>query len=157
MAHDEKERKALGRRLAAARTLAGFTMEGAAKALTGLGYPVSKAGVGHWETGRNLPDALWLKRLAKLYNSTLDALVWDESVTMEAMQIAVQFDSLNESEKGRLRILWDGYVRAAADDATVEGRMPITKKTPSQQGDIISRSALTLDEAKPITPKRKAG
>ena len=114
MAHEEDERKALGARLAAARKLAGFTMEAAAKALTAKGYPISKQGVGHWESGRNIPDAIWLRRLAKLYSSTLDALVWDDALTMDAIQVAASYDSLNEEQKRTWRLLWLGFISGAA-------------------------------------------
>ncbi len=129
----EDERRAIGRRLAAARNLADYTIQSAARALTDGGFPISKAGVGAWETGRNLPDALWLRRLAKLYETTVDGLLRENLLSMEAMQIAAQFDSLNEVEQRRLRILWPALIRSAASDATVEERMPITKATEQEK------------------------
>lgn len=127
MAHSQEDREALGKRLAAARNLKGLTIEGAAKELTNRGYTVSKAGVGAWEKGRNVPDAIWLRRLAKLYGTTLDALAWDDSLSIEAIQLAAQFDGLNEKQKSTLKALWMAYITESMDDQTVESRMPITK------------------------------
>jgi transcriptional regulator with XRE-family HTH domain len=47
----------------------------AADALAAAGYPISRKTIGAWETGRNVPDALWLRRLAKIYDTTVDNLV----------------------------------------------------------------------------------
>jgi len=131
MASTDEDKRALGARLAAARKLAGMTMEQAAARLTALGYPISKQGVGHWETGRSVPDAFWLRRLAKLYGTTLDALVWDDAISMEAMQLAAQYDGLSDAKQKQLRALWMAYIETAADDATVEDRMPATRKVTS--------------------------
>lgn len=128
MAHTDEERKALGKRLSASRNLAGLTIDGAAKKLTDLGYQITKQALGHWETGRNVPDAIWLRRLAKLYNTTMDALSWDDSLTIEAMQIAAEFDSLTEKQKSAFKIMWLGYATRAATDAEVADRMPIVKE-----------------------------
>jgi transcriptional regulator with XRE-family HTH domain len=126
MAHEEDERKALGARLASARKLASLTMEEAAQVLTHKGYPITKQGVGHWESGRNVPDAIWLRRLAKLYNTTLDALVWDDALSMEAIQFASEFDGLSENQKRVLRALWTAYITEAVTDARVEEHLPPT-------------------------------
>lgn len=126
MAHSEEDRKALGKRLGAARTLKSFTIDAAAKKLTELGYPITKQALGHWETGRNVPDAIWLRRLAKLYGTTLDALVWDDSLTIEATQFAAEFDSLNEKQKKRFDVVWLAFMAQAFTDEEVEQKMPIT-------------------------------
>lgn len=68
----EVERKALGQRLAAVRHLEGWTQEFAAEKLG-----VTKAALSAWETGRNLPDAMALKRLSKLYGIGVDAILWE--------------------------------------------------------------------------------
>ena len=124
MAHPEEDRKALGKRLAAARGLAGYTMEAAAKALTELGYPISKQGVGAWEAGRNIPDAFWLRRLAKLYRTTVDSLVWDDALTIEAVQFAAQFDALNDKQQRAFRAMWLAYFEQAKTDEEVEEHYP---------------------------------
>lgn len=115
MAHAEDEKKSLGARLASARKLAGFTMDGAAKALTLKGYKISKQGVGHWESGRNLPDALWLRRLAKLYGTTLDALVWDDALTIEAIRFAAQYDGLNDRQQRAFKAMWLAYFEQVSE------------------------------------------
>lgn len=129
MAQDEELRKALGKRLSAARNLKDYTIDGAAKKLTEMGYPLTKAALGHWETGRNVPDAIWLSRLAKLYNTTLDALVWDDSISIEAIQWAAQYDGLNEKQKKQFHVVWLAFTSQVIDDNTVEQKMPITKKS----------------------------
>lgn len=128
MAHSDEERKALGKRLSASRNLAGLTIDSAAKKLTEIGYPITKQALGHWETGRNVPDAIWLRRLAKLYNTTMDALSWDDSLTIEAMQIAAEFDSLTEKQKSAFKLMWLGYATRAATDAEVAERMPVVNE-----------------------------
>jgi transcriptional regulator with XRE-family HTH domain len=138
MAHPEEERKALGRRLKSARTLADLTLESAAHRLTALGHPISKQTIGAWETGRNLPDALWLKRLAKLYGTTLDALVWDDALTIEAIQLAAQFDSLKDSQQRTLRTLWHAFI---ADAAMGGEALPPAPARPSYE-DMVTKPAL---------------
>jgi transcriptional regulator with XRE-family HTH domain len=124
----DAERKGLGGRLGSARKLAGLTLDTAAQALREKGYPITRAAIGAWETGRNVPDALWLRRLAKLYGSTLDALVWDEAISMEAIQFAVRYDALNERQKRTFRTLWTAYIEDAKSDADVERDMPVTRE-----------------------------
>jgi transcriptional regulator with XRE-family HTH domain len=141
MAHPEEERKALGRRLKSARTLAELTLDQAAAQLTDLGYPIIKQTISAWETGRNLPDALWLKRLAKLYGTTLDALVWDDSLTIEAIQLAAQFDSLNEEKQRTLRVLWQAYVADAAMGGEALPPAPSTPPGPTYN-DMVTKPAI---------------
>lgn len=73
-AHLMEDKQALGAALARARKAAGFSLETAATALRDLGHEIGRAAIGHWETGTNVPDALWLQRLSKLYKVTLDEL-----------------------------------------------------------------------------------
>lgn len=146
MAHSEEDRKALGKRLSAARTLKALTIEAAARQLTALGYPITKQALGHWETGRNVPDALWLRRLAKLYGTTLDALVWDDSLTLEAIQLGAQFDALTEKQKSTLKAVWMAYIAESTTDADVERKMPITQKSKERErentdGNITAHSS----------------
>jgi transcriptional regulator with XRE-family HTH domain len=81
MAHAEEERKALGVQLAMARAASGLTLDAAAAELSRRGYPLVRATIGAWEKGRNLPDALWLRRLARLYDTTADFLVGQTDTT----------------------------------------------------------------------------
>lgn len=153
-AQPEDERRALGRRLASARNLAGYTIDETAQALTGRGYSITKQAVGHWETGKNVPDALWLRRLAKLYGTTLDALVWDEAISTEAIQFAVQYDALNEKQKRTFRAMWLAYFEQALSDKDVEERMPATKTKPEDADEVIRRAVDRLQGGK--KPHRKA-
>lgn len=73
--HPAEAKEALGKSLAAARKAAGFSLDTASAALAEAGTPIGRAAIGHWETGTNVVDALWLRRLARLYNTTSDALL----------------------------------------------------------------------------------
>lgn len=146
-AQPEEERRALGKRLASARTLAGFTIDAVAKTLTERGHPITKQAVGHWETGKNVPDALWLKRLAKLYNTTLDALVWDEAISMEAVQVAVQYDALTQAQKKAFAYVWLAFVQGGKSDAEVERDMPATR--PENRPAVHEPQPRYIKEGKP--------
>lgn len=124
MSHLPEDRQALGRRLSAARKLAGLTLQAVATALTARGHKIGKAAVGAWESGRNVPDALWLRRLAKLYGTTLDALVWDDAITIEAIRFAVQYDGLTEKQRRAFRAMWLAYFEQATSDEDVEEHLP---------------------------------
>jgi transcriptional regulator with XRE-family HTH domain len=88
------ERPVIGDRLRKARQASGHTLDSAAAALTERGYQIGKAGVGHWETGKNMPDVHALKRLARIYDTTIDALIWDDAMSPEAIQLGRRFDAL---------------------------------------------------------------
>jgi transcriptional regulator with XRE-family HTH domain len=64
----------VGRRLQAARTRAGYTLDQVASF---MGHK-SRASVGHWETGQNPIDIAKLRRLARHYETTVVALLADE-------------------------------------------------------------------------------
>lgn len=131
MAHHEDERKAFGRRLAAARNKAGLTLEGAAQRLTDNGHPIGKAAIGAWEKGRNLPDAIWLQRLAKLYGLSLDALVWDDTLSIEAMRFAARYDALDEQQQRAFRALWAAYF----EQTKPEPGLPLPPGTPKPKAN----------------------
>ena len=57
------------------------------------------------------------------------SLLWEDSLTLETKQFAVQFDSLNETQKRTLKSIWMAYVEVAATDEQVENGMKITKDT----------------------------
>jgi transcriptional regulator with XRE-family HTH domain len=63
-------RKMVGRRLQEARKAAGFKLESVA-----AHFDVSRAAVGHWETGKNPMDLGRLYLLARHYGSSVLALV----------------------------------------------------------------------------------
>ena len=83
--------------------------------------------VSAWETGRGLPDALTMKRLAKLYGVSAESLLWDNAPSLEAMQIAAQFDSLTVKQRETFRAVWMAFVESAVGDDEVERKMPVTK------------------------------
>jgi len=120
MARDEDDKKALGERLASARTLAGMTQPEVAKALSDLGYAFGKGAISAWEKGRNVPDSLVLRRLAKLYKTTADALLWDTALSMEAVRFGAQFDGLTTKQQRSFRAMWLAYFEEATTDEEVE-------------------------------------
>jgi transcriptional regulator with XRE-family HTH domain len=159
---------ALGMRLRAARTSAGETLESVARKMTDAGIPVGKAAVGHWETGHSLPDALQIRRLAKIYDTTTDALLWDDALSMDAIRFAVQFDALSESNRRKFAAMWLAYFEEAKSDEEVAQHLPAApgparfaeerRSVPDRQLDATARS--TKKEGKPAAegqrrPRRK--
>lgn len=118
-------RRGVGMRLAAARESKKMTQDDIAKR-----FSINKATVSAWETGRGDPGIYRLKELARLYDVSTDALLWEDSLTPDAMKVAAQFDELNEKQKGVFYAIWEAYVRTAVTDQQVEDRMPITKQAP---------------------------
>lgn len=113
--HDPEDKKALGRRLAACREVKGWKQDFAAKQLG-----VTKAALSAWETGRNMPDALFLKKIAKLYDSSVDAILWENALSNESMRFAAQFDSLNERQRQTLSTVLMAFVQEGVSDARME-------------------------------------
>lgn len=115
-------RRGIGQRLKAAREQKALTQQEVATK-----FGVNKATVSAWETGAGSPDAVRLRRLARLYDVSADALLWDDSLTIEAMRFAAQFDALNDRQQRSFRAMWLAYFEEAASDEDVEQSMPITK------------------------------
>lgn len=109
-------------RLKAAREAANYTQDAVAAR-----FSVNKATVSAWETGRGDPGLVRLRDLAKLYGVSADALLWENSLTNEAMQIAAQFDSLSGRKQRTLKTLWMAFLTDSRNDSEVEEAMPITK------------------------------
>lgn len=112
----DPERRGFGQRLQAARKHAkrqdggtGYTQDEIAAR-----FGVKKATVSAWETGRGAPDAYILRALAKLYGVSSDALLWEDSLSPEAMAIAAEFDHLGERQRGAWRLAWLGFVAGTA-------------------------------------------
>jgi transcriptional regulator with XRE-family HTH domain len=113
--HDPKDKERLGTRLAACRALKGWKQDFAAKQVG-----VTKAALSAWETGRNMPDALFLRKLSKLYEVSVDAILWENPVSNEAMQFAAQFDSLTPRQQSTLRTVLMAFVNEGVSDARME-------------------------------------
>ena len=133
VAHDLVDRKELGTRLKGARAVAGLTLSQVAKVLNSEGFKsASKATVGHWETGVSLPDIFVLLRLSQLYRQPLASLVYETALSQEALQFAVEFDSLTEEKKRTLRAIWVAYV-STGNTANGIPDAPGTKSPPDTQ------------------------
>jgi transcriptional regulator with XRE-family HTH domain len=123
MAADDTIREGFGLRLKAARERKGLTQQQVADA-----FSLKKATVSAWETGGGMPDALRLARLAKMYDVSADALLWDDALTNEAMQFAAQFDALTDQQQRTFRALWLAYFEQAKADKDVEASYGLPPK-----------------------------
>lgn len=110
--------------------MADETLDTVAVKMTAAGIPVGKAAVGHWETGHSVPDALQIKKLAKMYGTSADALLWDVSLSPEAMQFAAEFDGLSEAQKRTLRAIWVAFIQAGNAAAGIQAA-PMTEAHPA--------------------------
>lgn len=126
-------RRGVGMRIASARESKGFTQDDIARR-----FSINKATVSAWETGRGDPGVFRLRELAKLYDVSADALLWEDSLTPEAMRFAAQFDSLTERQRRTFLVMWTAYAQESATDAQVEAGMPITKTRPSDAEAVYS-------------------
>lgn len=115
MAEENSIRVGFGLRLKAARERRQLTQQQVADV-----FSVKKGTVSAWEMGGGVPDSLRLRRLAKLYGVSADALLWDDSLTPEAMQFAAQFDALSDRQQRAFRAMWLAYFEQAKEDTTVE-------------------------------------
>lgn len=115
-------RRGVGMRLASARAGKKLTQDDVA-----IRFSVNKATVSAWETGRGDPGIYRLRELSKLYDIPTDAVLWEDSLTPEAMKVAVQFDSLNEKQKRTFYAMWMAYVQETVSDAQVEESIPATQ------------------------------
>lgn len=113
MAHQKHEVEALGLKLKAARSAADLTQTQVAQQLTESGYETGKAAVSAWETGRNVPDALVLKRLARYYQVTTDSLLGDGEPSSDALRIALAFDKLSEDDRKKFMPMWEAFFKAS--------------------------------------------
>lgn len=123
MGTPDRTREGFGLRLKAAREARELTQQQVADK-----FDVKKATVSAWETGVGVPDALRLRQLAKLYGVSADALLWEDSLSNEAMQVAADFDSLNEAQRKTFRAVWMAFVQNAASDETVERHIKPTRE-----------------------------
>jgi transcriptional regulator with XRE-family HTH domain len=124
MAHVDEERKALGERLAKARREAGYTLDTAATALTGMGYPIGRGAIGAWETGRNMPDVFWFERLAMLYDSSIEYLAFGRTasgLSDEVAKIAASVDSFTGENRRRVLLLVREVLNLAQGEQANEG------------------------------------
>jgi len=111
-ARTAEERREIGLRLKGARSALRITQGAVAEMLAREGFKTAgKATIGHWETGRNLPDILILRRLAKLYHTSLDLLAWGDALSMESMRFAAEYESLTDEQKRTLRAIWVAFIQ----------------------------------------------
>lgn len=139
MDKNANDKSALGPRLKAARVSAGFTQDAAAERL-GL----KKATISSWETSRNVPDSLMLGRIARLYGTTTDALLWDAPYTSDASAVAAEFQAMSEDRRRVFLAMWKAYVGSADTPSAAPAESGYKLPTPLS------------DAAEAPTPKRKS-
>jgi transcriptional regulator with XRE-family HTH domain len=115
-------RQGVGLRLKAAREGKGLSQQEVADR-----FGIGKGTVSAWETGIGDPGIYRMREISKLYGVAADAILWEDSLTPEAMKFAADFDSLTERQRSTFRALWMAYVKEAVTDSVVEERMPATK------------------------------
>lgn len=120
----------LGTSLAEARRKAGMTQERVAEKLG-----VSRQTISKWETDESLPDIRQSKRLADLYQMTLDALI---DFDLEVEEITEMINSV--SEEAQAKVDWT---------AVWAQRYPILARYPEEVNvepymDALSRLLITL-------------
>lgn len=116
-------RQGIGLRLESARQQRKLSIQQVAEK-----FKIDVAAVLAWEAGRAMPDAVAIRELAKLYDVSADGLLWEDSLSPEAMQLAAEFDSLSERQKRTLSAMWMAFIRESASDAEIEDRMEATKE-----------------------------
>lgn len=114
MGSTDKTRQDVGLRLKAARELRDMTQQFVADL-----FDVTKGTVSAWETGGGDPGIYRLRRLAKLYGVTADALLWDETPSAAAQKVAVGYDALSEEQRIKFDNMWRNHFETAASDAEV--------------------------------------
>lgn len=137
----DSTRRGLGLRLKAAREAKGLT-----QTQVGSRFGVDKGTVSAWETGRGVPDAIRLRELARLYGVSADAILWENSISHEAMQLATEFDHLNAAEKATWRLLWLGF--AARTSEAGENLPMAPEETPTAEEKRLAENTLLRPAAK---------
>ena len=122
---NEGKLREIGARLRAARQVACYTLEQVAAMLRERGFKATKQAVSHWEAGIRSVDILIVAELAKHYRQSIDALVWENALSMEAMQFAAQFDSLTDDQQRTLRAIWMAFI----SDAKTGAGLPAAPQT----------------------------
>lgn len=102
----DEERAEIGAGLKRARELAGLNQPEAATAL-GL----KKQTISSWEKGRNLPDPITLRRLARLYRTTVDGLLGQVPVSAQSTQLGQEIDSLADADRDLVITVTGNLVR----------------------------------------------
>jgi len=121
-------RQGVGLRLKAAREAKGLNQQEVADRLG-----VKNATVSAWEKGLGDPGVYRLREIAKLYDVATDAILWEDSLSPDAMRFAADFDSLTEKQRATFKAVWVAYVKEAATDDQVEQAMPVTRTEREQK------------------------
>lgn len=85
------------------------------------------------EAGQLEPSIWVLRPMALMYGYSVDALVWQDAVSPEAMRYAAAFDHLDDAKKRALETFWLTFIEPGLSDADVEKEIPITAQRPNSR------------------------
>lgn len=123
-------------RLAEARKAKKLSQEALGALMGGEDEKMSKQGISHWETGRYEPSLSQLARLCEILDCSADWLLFGrspENLPPDALAQARIFARLDKEKKKSWIAITQAIFSRAASDATVEAKMPITKKSAEAQ------------------------
>jgi transcriptional regulator with XRE-family HTH domain len=110
-----------GERLSKARKEKGLTQEGLGKGLATDGEDASKSVVLGWEKDRHFPRADQLAMICQRLDCSSDYLLFGGEATPatlspEALALAREFDSFDESDRRHLLAMWKVMAKFAKDE-----------------------------------------
>jgi transcriptional regulator with XRE-family HTH domain len=149
------EKAALGRRLAEARDLAGLTQPTVALMLRNEGHKVTKQAVSAWEKGRNVPDALVLRQLARLYDASTDALLGLQPHSAQAERLAVVFDSLSLPQREGFLEVCGPFLEKYARGADLFDSVQIDEEISPEQQRVAERNAESMKKRPSVGVNRR--
>lgn len=144
MGTEDPIRKGFGMRLKAARERQGLTQQFVADL-----FEVTKGTVSAWETGGGDPGVFRLRALAKLYQQSADALLWDDSLSMDSMRVAAMYDNLSDEKRKKFDLMVMSHFADALTDGEVEDKW---KETPA--GRELARNRATPAPASKSAPSQ---
>lgn len=126
--HVDLDQAGLADRLRAVRVAKKFEVEEVASAC-GITTDQLRA----IEAGEQEPSIWVLRPMALKYGYSVDALVWQDAVSPEAMRYAAAFDHLDDAKKRALETFWLTFIEPALSDDDVEREIPITAQRPNSR------------------------
>ena len=93
-AEKDREENIVGKKIQLVRNELGYSLDDLSKALTGYGVKVSRSGIGHWESGRSIPNAYqFLAICHALGIQDLDYYSGNELLNLEGMRKLSEYKS----------------------------------------------------------------
>lgn len=143
---EDSLRAVLGRNLRDARLNKEMTQQDVADR-----FGVNKGTVSAWEKGRGDPGAVRLRSLCRLYGIPMDSAFSDKVLSPASVEIATQFEGLNERQRATVLGLWSAYTKGE--------QLPQPPQENKAQEDDLARQIITRSsngaEAPPAKGKRR--